>query len=88
MRVVGLRDARGIERVGFDDVGAGREILRVDFADDLRLRERQEIVVALEVAREILEALAAIAGFVQFVALDHGAHGAVQNDDALIEQFL
>ena len=36
----------------------------------------------------VLEALAAIVGLVQLVALDHGAHRAVENDDALVEQFL
>ena len=85
--VIGLRDARGVERIGFDYVGAGREVLRVDFADDRRLRQRQQIVVAFEVAREILEALAAIARFIQLVALDHGAHRAVEYDDALGKQF-
>ena len=32
----------------------------------------------------ILEALAAIAGLVELVALDHGAHGAVEDQDALL----
>ena len=32
----------------------------------------------------LLEARAAIAGLVQLVALDHGAHGAIQDEDALL----
>ena len=32
----------------------------------------------------VLEALAAIAGLVELVALDHGAHGAVEDQDALL----
>ena len=85
--VVGLRDRGRVKRVGLDQVGARGEILRVDFADDRGLRERQKVVVAFEIAREVLEALAAIAGLIELVALDHGAHRAVQYDDALVEQF-
>ena len=48
--VVGLRDGGGVEGVGLDDVGAGLQIGAVDPRDDLRLRERQQVVVALEVA--------------------------------------
>ena len=34
-----------------------------------------------------LESLPAVVVFGKFVALDHGAHGAVENHDALIESF-
>ena len=47
-------------------------------------RQHQEIVVALEIVAKILEALAAIAGLVEPVALDHGAHGAVEDQDAFL----
>ena len=47
-------------------------------------RQHQEVVVALEIVAVILEALAAIACLVQLVALDHGAHGAVEDEDALL----
>ena len=49
--VVGLRRRVRVEGVGLDDVGAGREVLGVDLADDLRLRQREQVVVALQVAR-------------------------------------
>ena len=34
----------------------------------------------------ILEAIPAIILFNQFMALDHGAHGAIEDDDALAEE--
>ncbi|MBV6410709.1 MAG: hypothetical protein GAKPKEKM_01531 [Rhodocyclaceae bacterium] len=80
--VVGLRDRGGVESVGLDDVGAGGEVVGVDGADRLRLRQEQQIVVALQLLRVILEAGAAIVGILQSVALNHGAHGAVEDEDA------
>ena len=50
------------------------------------LRQHQQVVAALEVARPVLETLAAKRGFVQLVLLDHRAHGTVEDDDALGEQ--
>ena len=47
--IVGLRDRRRVERIGAHDVGAGLEIGVVDRADDIGLRQREEIVVALDV---------------------------------------
>ena len=64
-------------------VGTGREVLLVDVLDDLRLRQYQEVVVALDVARPVRKALAAIARLIQLVALDHGAHGAIDDQDAI-----
>jgi hypothetical protein len=84
--VVGLGDARCTESVRFDDVGAGREVLVVDLANDLRLRDRQQFVVALDVAPVVLEALAAIGCLVELVALDHRAHRAVEYEDAPLQQ--
>ena len=58
----------------------------VDVLDDLRLGEVQQVVVALQVAGPVLEALAAKSRFVQMVALDHGAHGAIEDDDAFAQE--
>ena len=49
-------------------------------------RQRQEIVVALQIAPIVAKALAAVAGLVELVALDHRPHGAVEQDDALLEE--
>ena len=49
-------------------------------------RQRQDVVVALEVAPVSAKALAAEAALVQLVLLDHRAHRAVEQHDALFEQ--
>ena len=86
--VVGQRDRGRVEGVGLDDVGAGREVLRVDVADQPRLREREQVVVAAQLARPVAEARAAVVLLGKPRALDHGAHGAVQQQDALAQQLL
>ena len=63
-------------------------ILVVDLPDDLRLGEHQQVVVALQVFRMRREARAAEGGLIQPVALDHGAHGPVEDEDALRQQLL
>ena len=87
--IVGLRDARRVEGVGLDDVRPGLEKRIVDRAHNARPRQGKEIVVALEVGRVIVQAAlgrASILGLPQLVRLDHRAHCAVQNEDALGKQ--
>ena len=84
--VVAHRDRLGVEGVGLDDVGARLEVLAVDLFDDARPREAEEVVGALEVARVRREALAAVRRLVQLVALDHGAHLPVEDEDASAEE--
>ena len=90
--IVGLRDRRRAERVRLDEIRARGQILLVDLANHVRLRQRQELVVALQMQldtrhREVAEALAAIRGLVELVALDHRPHRAVDDEDAPREQF-
>ena len=88
--VIGHGDGVGVEGVGFDDVGARFEILRVDLLDDVRLGEVQRVVIEAQIARVMGEFLAAIIGFGQVAGLDHGAHGAIEHQDAPahpVEQF-
>ena len=84
--VVGLRRSVRVEGVGLDDVGPGLEVLVVDLANHLRMRQGKEIVVALQVARRLEEALAAEVRLRELVALDGRAHRAVQYQDAALEQ--
>ncbi len=49
--IVGLGDPRRAEGIGLDQVGAGGQVLVVDLGDDVRLGDRQQLVVALEVVR-------------------------------------
>jgi hypothetical protein len=73
--------------VGLDDVGTRLQVFAVDALDDLGLGEHQQVVVALEVLVPVLEAFAAVVGFAQLVALDHGAHRTVEDQDALLQEF-
>ena len=84
--VVGQGDRGGVERVGLDEVRAGLEVLAVDRGDDAGRGDAEQVVVALHVARPVGEALAAVARLVGAVPLDGGAHGAVEHQDALLEQ--
>ena len=52
----------------------------------LRLRQGQQIVVALLIAGVIVELVAVILVRLQPMTLDHGAHGTVQDQDALLEE--
>ncbi len=54
----------------------------MDLGDDLGLGQDQEVVVALEIARMIFEAIATIARLIELIALNHGAHGTIENEDA------
>ena len=85
-QVVGLGDRRAAERIGLDDVGAGREILAVDLVDDVRTGEDQQVVVALEVLRVVPEPFAAEVRLRELVTLDHRPHRAVEDQDPRTER--
>ena len=53
--------------------------------DHLRLRQAQQFVVALHILMKVLEALAPVLCLAQLEALDHGAHGAIEDGDAFRE---
>ena len=86
--VIGLADRRGIEGIRLDDVGAGFEIGAADLTDDVRLRQRQKIVVALELVTVIAETATAERRLVQRITLDHHAPGSVEDEDALARRLL
>jgi hypothetical protein len=77
----------GAEGIGLDDVGTGFEILGVDFLNYFRLGQLKKFEAAFEIfAFAIAKTRSAIILLLQFMALDHRAHGAVEQDDALAEQ--
>ena len=80
--IVGHGDAGGVEAVGLQDVGARFQVLLMDAADDLGPGEAEQVVGPFEIGGPVGEALAAVVGLGQLMALDHGAHGAVQQQDA------
>ena len=84
--VVGLGDRGRRERVGRDDIGAGAQVGDVNVADRVRAAQVEQIVVAAHLAVPRVEARAAIAFLAQAERLDHGAHGAVEHEDALRRQ--
>ena len=84
--VVGLGGAGRVEAVGLDDIRADLEIGLVDAADHIGLREHEQVVVALDVPVPVGKALAAVIRLLELVLLDHGAHGAIENQDAFVQQ--
>ncbi|MNT44864.1 hypothetical protein D3C72_1814120 [compost metagenome] len=93
--VIVLRHSRCAKGVGFDQVGACGQVPLVNVANHVGPRDAEQLVVALHIARKVLEpvphragagvALAPVLRLAQLEALDHGAHGAVEDDDALGE---
>jgi hypothetical protein len=55
--VVGHRDGRAVKRVGLEDVGAGVKVVGVDLRDDVRPRQHEDVVVALQLSRAVLRAM-------------------------------
>ena len=86
--VVRLRDHRRRERVRLDDVGARGEIRLVDFRDDLRLRQHQDVVVPLQVMRMILVTITTEVILAQLVLLHRRSHRAVDHHHALLHDTL
>ena len=84
--VVGLRDDRRTKGIGLDDVCAGSQIVGMNLGNHLRTGDREQLVVAFDVVGEVGQPLAAVVGLGELVALDHGAHGAVEDQDAPGEQ--
>jgi len=73
------------ERVGLDHVRAGLKVFAVDRGDDLGLRDGEQVVVALHVARPVGEAFTAVSGLVGTVALDRRTHRTVENEDSFAQ---
>ena len=81
--VVALGDPVRRERVRLDDVGTRQEVAQVDVAHGVGLRERQQLVVAGEVAGVVTEAVTPERVVGQAERLDLGAHRSVEHDDAI-----
>ena len=53
--------------------------------DQIRPHQTQEIVISFEIDRMQREPLAPVVGLREWIGLNHGAHGAVQDQNALSE---
>ena len=77
--VLGEHERRGAEGVGLDDVAAGREVRLVDEVHDVGPSRDQALVAAFELgAAEVFGA--------ERDALERGAGGAVEHEDAFLER--
>ena len=85
--IIGLADLGRAERVGQDDIGAGLHIGARDFLQRLRAGNRQDVVIALQVAGVIGELVVAEIVLGEAVILDHGAPGAIEDQDAFFRDF-
>jgi hypothetical protein len=83
--VIRLRDARGVERVRLDDVGPGRQVLPVRGLDHVGATQVQQLVVALDLARPVVEALAAILLLREPVRLQQRPHRPVDDEDPALQ---
>ncbi|MNY32863.1 hypothetical protein D3C86_1671060 [compost metagenome] len=52
--------------------------------DDIRFTQHQQVIVAFQVAGPVGETLAAEIVLTETIALDHGAHAAVQHQNSFI----
>ena len=58
----------------------------MNLADDVRLRQDEQVIVAFQIVGVILEAIASVIRFVERKSLDHRAHRTIQNQDARLER--
>ncbi len=84
--VIGQGHGVGVEGVGLQEVCPGLHVGVVDGANDLRFGQTEEIVVARKVAGMVGEPLASEIGFAEVVALYHGAHGAIHDQNPLLQK--
>ena len=85
--VVRLRRRIGGKAVCGQDVGAGPHIRIVNFAHEVRLGQTQEVMIALQRLRPAGELRAPVFFLGQFQRLGQRAHGAVNENNALADQF-
>ena len=58
----------------------------MDVADQAWLRQRKKVVVTAQLARPVAKTRAAVILLREARALDHGAHGAIQQEDPIAQQ--
>ena len=86
--VVALGDLGGVKGVGADNIRAGIQVGLMDVFDNIRPGYRKQIVVALDIQMEIGKAFAAVIRFFELIGLNHAPHGAVDDQNAVLEGVL
>lgn len=61
--VVCLGYSIGIERVSLNDVSSSSQVLCMDLTDDVRLRQAQQVIVALDILMPVFVRVATIVSF-------------------------
>ncbi len=84
--VIRLRNGRRIKRIRLEDIRTCRQVLLVNALDDFRLRQQQQIIVALEILCMAGKTRATIICLRQPVTLDHRPHRTIENQNALTEK--
>ena len=79
--VIRHRDSRRVKGVGFNDIRPRLKVGVMDSGYHIRLTEHQQIVIAFQIAWPVGKAFAAEVLFTQTIALDHGAHAPIQNQN-------
>ena len=82
---IGHTDGLRIERVSLEDVRSRLEILAMNRLNHVGLHQIQGLVIVFKINMPVRKALAPISRLIRFIALDHGAHCPIQNQDALLE---
>ena len=80
-----LRDARRAEGIGLHDVGPGLKKPPMNVADQLRLRQREQVAVVQQVLLRVLEALPANVRLFHPVGADGRPRRSINDGDAAFE---
>ena len=86
--IVGHRDALRIERAGLNDVDTHAQVAAVYVGNHVGTCEAEQVVVALLQSRQGGKALATEVSFSESEALYHRTHGAIQDEDALLDNIV
>src|SRR5262245_60634369 len=81
-----LCDDRRVEGVGLNDISTRRQVVVVNFLDNVGSCETQNIVIIFQIYRMVGKARASIIFLAKFQLLDHGSQCAVENQNPLLER--
>ena len=84
--IIGLRNGGGRKCIGLNNITARREIGRVNVANNIRLGQRQQIIISRNISVIIGETITAIGRFIQLMTLNHCAHCTVKHKNSVSRQ--